>query len=441
MCQEDDVLMWRQIFLFLVADMAAKLKDSTNEDEEKKNKDEVMFLLEQPSDPKDYMPSCVSFWSTEPWKKLQGAAHLQVHNLNQGDYEPWKEDAPVKPTLAANVELRLPKGKDPGSKSRGEGQKVPSSSLARWVPGLCRSVAEACALHINGNVEEEPRLKKMTWEQRCQNGHVPFRRDCRICQEQSAKSRPHRKVTHPLAATLSLDTAGPYPVAKDGKDLMKYILVGTYTWLLPQEQHPPVPDDELADSDEVLLEEEDEDEGDEKCDEEEGGAEEGEQGEEMKEIEVGEEKENPDMITFRLAIPMASKDQKTVLSTIQQMYIQLRVMGYHVARLHTDLGGEFRGRSLTQWRRSRDIHRTTTAGVSSQSNGRAERAIQTVKSHIRRALGMASMPASRWPQACHYVHERERRRMADLDLGDVPPFGHELLVKRRFWKTKELEAT
>ena len=294
MCQEDDVLMWRQIFLFLVADMAAKLKDSTEEDEEKKKREEVMFLLEQPSDPKDYMPSCVSFWSTKPWKKLQSAAHLQVHHLNQGDYEPWKEDAPVKPTtLAANVELRLPKGKNPGSKSRGEGQKVPSSSLARWVPGLCRSVAEACALHINGNVEEEPKLKRMTWEQHCQNGHVPFRRDCRICQEQSAKSRPHRKVTHPLAATLSLDTAGPYPVAKDGKDLMKYILVGTYTWLLPQEQHPPVPDDELADSDEVLLEEEDEEEGNERCDEEEGGAEEGEQGEEMKELKWVKKKRTP----------------------------------------------------------------------------------------------------------------------------------------------------
>ena len=127
-----------------------------------------------------------------------------------------------------------------------------------------------------------------------------------------------------------------------------------------------------------------------------------------------------------------------VLSTIQQM---LRVMGYHVARLHTDLGGEFRGRSLTQWCRSRDIHRTTTAGVSCQSNGRAERAIQTVKGQIRRLLGMAGLPASRWPQACHYVHERERRRMADKDLNGVPPFGHELLVKRRFWKTKELEGT
>ena len=54
---------------------------------------------------------------------------------------------------------------------------------------------------------------------------------------------------------------------------------------------------------------------------------------------------------------------------------------------------------------------------------------------------MAGLPASRWPQACHYVHERERRRMADKDLNDVPPFGHELLVKKRFWKTQELEGT
>ena len=69
--------MWRQIFLFLVADMAAKLKDSTNEDEEKKSKEEVMFLLEQPSDPKDYMPSCVSFWGTEEASKCRSSASPQ----------------------------------------------------------------------------------------------------------------------------------------------------------------------------------------------------------------------------------------------------------------------------------------------------------------------------------------------------------------------------
>lgn len=65
--------------------------------------------------------------------------------------------------------------------------------------------------------------------------------------------------------------------------------------------------------------------------------EDGEEGEE--EEEQGEKKEEPRLVMFRLAIPMPSKHQKTVLSTIQQMYIQLRVMGYHVSRLHTDLGG------------------------------------------------------------------------------------------------------
>ena len=42
-----------------------------------------------------------------------------------------------------------------------------------------------------------------------------------------------------------------------------------------------------------------------------------------------------------MASPMPSKDQKEILSAIQQMYIQLRILGYHVSRLHTDLGENF----------------------------------------------------------------------------------------------------
>ena len=62
MCEEDDILMWRQIFLFLVADMARKLKDSTTPDgEEDAHPKETLFLLEQPADPKDYMPECI-YW-------------------------------------------------------------------------------------------------------------------------------------------------------------------------------------------------------------------------------------------------------------------------------------------------------------------------------------------------------------------------------------------
>lgn len=65
MCQEDDILMWSQIFLFLVADMPRKLKDSTCLDvQERKEKNGIMFLLEQPADPKGYMPECVRFGDT-----------------------------------------------------------------------------------------------------------------------------------------------------------------------------------------------------------------------------------------------------------------------------------------------------------------------------------------------------------------------------------------
>ena len=147
--------------------------------------------------PTRYTPDCVSFWGTEEWKSLQKAANLELYNVHQGDFEPWKSDAPVKPTgLAANFEVRLPGERNPEAKGRNECQKAPSSSLSRWVPGLCRSIAEACSACLN---EEGPtKLKKMTWEQR----HVPFRRDL-----SSAKSRPHRKVAHPLAATLSLDSS------------------------------------------------------------------------------------------------------------------------------------------------------------------------------------------------------------------------------------------
>ena len=329
------------------------------------------------------------------------------------------------------MDLQLPDQKNPHAKGRSEGQKC---HRLRYLDGFLAYVGPLLKLALHNFQRRRPcegekddlgtALSKWTCPLPKRLSYMP-RTKCEVQTSQKGDAPTGR---HTFAGHNS-----------------KYILVGTYTWLLPQEQRPPVPDDEFADSDAVVFEEEveeNEEIREEKEDDEEEPMEEPGEAKEAEEERVeSEEREDPNLITFRLAIPMASKDQKTVLSTTQQTNIQLRVMGYHVSRLHTDLGGEFRGRSLTQWCRSRDIHRTTTAGVSSQSNGRAERAIQTIKSHIRRVLGMAGLPANRWPQACHYVHERERRRMADLDLADVPPFGHELLVKRRFWKTKELEAT
>ena len=99
----------------------------------------------------------------------------------------------------------------------------------------------------------------------------------------------------------------------------------------------------------------------------------------------------PEINVFRMCIAVENKSAKTLLEAINAMHIQLRVCGYNVVRLHTDRGGEFRGDPLEKWCMARSIQRTKTAGVSSQSNGRAERSIQEVKARIQRVLKGAEM--------------------------------------------------
>ena len=109
--------------------------------------------------------------------------------FNQGDF--GSGCVPIKPTkFGGNMEFELSKCKNPEAKERSHSSLVNSKDLARWCPGLMRSLAKACVLLIVE--EEEPRLQQLTWQQHCEAGHVPLRRDCWICQERSAKARPHR---------------------------------------------------------------------------------------------------------------------------------------------------------------------------------------------------------------------------------------------------------
>ena len=59
-----------------------------------------------------------------------------------------------------------------------------------------------------------------------------------------------------------------------------------------------------------------------------------------------EEREEPEFNVFRLCMAMPGKTSRCTLEAINRMHIQLRVLGYHVAQVHTDRGGEFRGRPL-----------------------------------------------------------------------------------------------
>ena len=66
--------------------------------------------------------------------------------------------------------------------------------------------------------------------------HVPFRRDCLVCQQSLQQQSPHRKVQHPLDEVLSIDTTGPFIGARDvGGYKAAYILVGALTWTVPKD--------------------------------------------------------------------------------------------------------------------------------------------------------------------------------------------------------------
>ena len=430
--RDDDLLLWRLVFLGIVGDYVAKAKDP----------DSSCGACP------DYNPDVVSFWKTEEWKTLQRTMGWKEQTFNQGDLVETATETAIKPTTwGGNLVLDLPTWSNPLAKGRDHNAPGDSQLLARWVPGLMKRVASAVGERMFGQGGDF-QLKALSWSQHVQAGHIPFRRDCRVCQEASAKSHPHRRVAHPHAGTLSIDVAGPYIKANEGAHVKKYMLVGAFTWLKPNGgRDDPLVEAPAEDEDLPVLEEGggDRDRGepehevvDAAVHGEEGGARPDEAAQPEEQVE---ERIEPKLNVFRLCIPLESKKPSVVLQGLNTLYIQLRIHGYPVTRLHSDRGREFEGGGLQQWCNARSIYRTTTAGASPQSNGRAERAVQEVKLRIQRALRQAGMGPDKWPLACRYVHELERRRWADREDRPIPPFGETVLVKRRYWGRKTLEPT
>lgn len=438
--QHDDEMMWKMILLYLVAKASRR---ALRKDEGLR--EPVGFLLEQPAAP-EYKPEVVSFWWTRQWRSLQQLESLELYTVNQGDYG---GDA-VKPTgLGTNLEVaegRL-RGKGRARPADGSGD---SSSLARWAPGLMKAVA----VSVMNFLGMQPCLKAINWEQHLKQGHYPFHKDCRICQEAAAKDRPHRRLRHPKAGILSMDIAGPLRREPDHEAQKRYVLVGAFTWIVPKgkktdekppevEEGAPAIDQEALEEEQVLIEglpppEPEQaspglcDVHDEEC---------RYQGQEGYEEEGnGGEHEDFEVEVYRMAIPIEDRSAEKVLDAVIQMYLQLRADGFQIQQIHTDKAREFVAKGLVAWCKNRSIYKTTTSGDSPQQNGRAERAVQYVKARIRTLLLSAGWTAERWPLACWNVHAMERLRRNQRKI-TAPPFGTEVLVRKRYWKSKELEPT
>ena len=385
---------------------------------------------------------------------------MKLLRVQQGDYGGQY----VKPT-GLGTDLNVKKGTvRNGAVGRSAGLCQDTKKLARWTPGLYREIARALMEAFG----KEVKLRKMSWQEHIALGHTPFRRDCRICQEAAAKDRPHRRVAHPLSGCLSIDITGPLICSQDQQGEKRYMLIGAFTWVKQKKvAHEDASDEALGEGlpdveggDEMCFEDEQEDHEmmieDEDARSPDVGPHRGEHEEKeeespelavdpseegRKELSDEEKKalEDFDVETFRLAVALPSRAAQVVLEAIIQMYLQLRMDGYYVKQLHSDRAREFTTRTLQRWCLNRGIYKTTTAGDSPQQNGRAEKAVQTIKAKMRVALLGCGWEAEKWALACQHVHNAERSRMKPMKK--VPALGTSVLVRKRFWKSRELEPT
>ena len=461
---EDDVMMWRMIFLSIVSQQLRKARRDPNQ---------MLFSMEQPASPKDYMPEVVSIWDTSQWKALKKEMsweEITIHQKALGG-------SSAKPTTFGG-NLRL-SPEDHEIEFEGKRMIKSSADLARWPPGVMNMVAKALLEQV---MNRSVRIRALSWSEHIALGHIPARRDCKVCQENMQQGFPHRRVLHLRAGVLSLDTAGPLlPAYDQGGCQTRYFLVGTLTWAVPSEvkKHEEEEEklEELLEGLPDFEEAEEEDEKEEEEAEAEGGyevpgggredgrnqeedslladladladdeEEEGEEEEEQKAVVVPLKKDEkvegpPDdfrVEVYRLALPMQCKKSREVTKTVMEMILRLRMDGYNVNQVHTDQGHEFAG-YFPDWCRRRGIAISKTAGDDPQGNGRAEVTVKVVKNMVRKALSQGGVNYKWWPWALRHCNEIMRSKRLHEKV-TFPAFMDEVLVRKRKWKKKDWRPT
>ena len=447
-CFEDDVMMLRSWMIYVVAEECRKAE---------KMKRKVGFLLEHPAEPKD-LPENVSIWRTRQWKTL--ARLYDLHEVTIDQAALGGESKPT--TLGCNYDLTFPELTPraiPRQQVAGKtaAQLVSESKkLARWTPLLTNAIAEA-VLHA-----QKVTIKIRSWRTHILQNHFPYRKDCLVCQQAAARGKPHYRQALPArAGVLSVDLAGPLEQAGDiSRHMAKYMLVASFTWpkvgiqpdygdvAQPEEDlGPELPEekkDEEGEDAEVRMMEV-ESEGDEEKEDRQDWvptqpadveysptepAEDPPEEEEKKEVEI---------VVHRLVLPLPSGSGDDLVKGISEMYLTLRQEGMYVQQIHSDRGGGFAGSKVSKWCLERGIFQSFTAGVDPQANGRAEKSVQVAKESVRRILKGANASTDLWPLAVRSLNETWRR--IRLELKEVcPPFLARVLIRKRYWKTQELEA-
>ena len=442
----DAVLWMRQLWLY---SLAAKARSRP-----------VLFLKENPRDPQEYKGSddpvdYPSFFAWPEWKAFVEEFKIKEISLDFGALGHSRR----KPTtLGTNIKYlhqlegladrRPAGGLQPVTNSLGQ-RTSESRSWAAWpvdfkievTKGILFELEEYQTQRERG--DDSPLVAKMTpdqWRQHVMNDHLPYSRECSTCLQGSGRCRPHKKVQHPDAQTLSVDLCGPFRPGHDRGAKAKYFMVGVFsvpvrrvegkTTALPLSLEETLGDhrgDEALEAEDLrpALEEE-----------EPVGAEPKEEDrkalDEWVRLEV--EAEEIEIQNYTMVETLVSRNVAEVKACLARMIARLKYLGLDVRRVHSDAAGEMRG--TKRWCEERGLYRTFTCGSDWKANGRAEAEIGVVRRAINTLIRASGDGEDYWPLMAKHVGERRgRQQLATLGFTTpaLMPWGQKVMVTTKGW--------
>ena len=300
------------------------------------------------------------------------------------------------------------------------------------------------------------RVALEAWKNHFLNDHLPARRDCAQCTRAQARSRPHQKVMHPEAYTLSVDLSGRMTAGQDQEhQRRKYLMVACYTFPVTghwrplvnppgapsDEQDHPLPAMDLSggegtaanslpsmdlhggegsanhdgvhDSDEVFMD----DEGDQpparrsSRTSRAGWSTVGRSSATsciwwtQRRCDAGdqvwhkmiEEATNVGVKNLTLVELLSSRSVSEVMPALARIHARLQALGLPVLRFHCDRARELVAAPVRRWTLDRGIITTLTSGSTYKSNGRVE-GLRSEPSKPSSPLGCAPQNFGRWPR-------------------------------------------
>ena len=218
----------------------------------------TQFFMEQPEDPANYRSQAdvqehgyFSVFRTQEWREFAATYNLIQYHFDQHPMGHPKR----KPTCLASNDTEMQQLDGIRGAPTNEAELTEqframpverrcevSRTWSTWAPGLKRAIAMSVSQRIQwlDRVPDEvqpPAIRALSsaaleaWKEHYLNDHMPSRRDCQHCVRAQARARPHQKVQHPEAFTLSVDLSGKLTSGiNQEQKACKYLLVGVYTF-------------------------------------------------------------------------------------------------------------------------------------------------------------------------------------------------------------------